>query len=298
MPRIGVFVCQCGNNIESTVDTKKVAEDIKNMPGVAFTCSYKLMCSARGQEMFKNAIKENKLEGVVVSACSPHMHEKTFRKAAEAAGLNPFKCEITNIREQCSWVHHDTTKAAGTPKSIDLTRMTVERLKRNKNLKKIKIPITKRALVIGGGIAGIQAALDIADGGMEVVIVEREPSIGGNMARLSETFPTIDCSQCIMTPKMVEAQLNEKIKLYTYSEVEKVDGYIGNFTVRIKKKAKYVNEDLCTGCGECVEKCPFKAGSEFELGLSKRKVIYTPFPQAVPNIPVIDAPNCAMRQKG
>ena len=298
MPRIGVFVCQCGNNIESTVDTKKVAEDISAVPGVAFTCSYKFMCSAPGQEMFKNAIKEHKLDGVVVSACSPHMHEKTFRKAAEAAGLNPFKCEITNIREQCSWVHHDTTKAAGTPKSIDLTRMTVERLKRNKNLKKIKIPITKRALVIGGGIAGVQAALDIADGGMEVVIVEREPSIGGNMARLSETFPTMDCSQCIMTPKMVEAQLNEKIKLYTYSEVEKVDGYIGNFTVRIKKKAKYVNEDLCTGCGECVEKCPFKAGSEFELGLSKRKVIYTPFPQAVPNIPVIDAPNCAMLQKG
>ncbi|MEK7314047.1 MAG: CoB--CoM heterodisulfide reductase iron-sulfur subunit A family protein, partial [Deltaproteobacteria bacterium] len=208
------------------------------------------------------------------------------------------KCEITNIREQCSWVHHDTTKQLGTPKSIDLTRMTVERLKRNRNLKKIKIPITKRALVIGGGIAGIQAALDIADGGMEVVIVEREPSIGGNMARLSETFPTMDCSQCILTPKMVEAQLNENIKLYTYSEVEKVDGYIGNFTVQIKKKAKYVNEDLCTGCGECIEKCPFKAGSEFELGLSKRKVIYTPFPQAVPNIPVIDGPNCTMIQKG
>ncbi|VAW37281.1 Heterodisulfide reductase subunit A-like protein [hydrothermal vent metagenome] len=160
------------------------------------------------------------------------------------------------------------------------------------------MPVNKKALVIGGGIAGIQAALDIADGGREVILVEREPSIGGNMARLSETFPTMDCSQCILTPKMVEAELHEKIKILTYSEVEKLEGYIGNFTVTIKKKAKYVDESTCTGCGECMEKCPFKADSEFELGLSKRKVIYTPFPQAVPNIPVIDAPNCMMLKKG
>jgi heterodisulfide reductase subunit A len=225
------------------------------------------------------------------------MHEKTFRKACEAAGLNPFMCEITNIREQCSWVHHDTTKKAGTRKSIDLTRMTIERLKRNQPLKKTSIPINKRALVIGGGIAGIQAALDIAEGGRDVILVEKEPSIGGNMARLSETFPTMDCSQCILTPKMVEAELNERIKLYTYSEVEKVDGYIGNFTVRIRKKARYVNEELCTGCGDCWAKCPFKAPSEFEMGLTTRKVICTPFPQAVPNVPVIDAARCPKIQK-
>ena len=297
MPRIGVFVCQCGNNIEGTVDTNKVSEDMKNLPGVVYSRNYKFMCSSPGQEMLKTAIKEHRLDGVIVSACSPHMHEKTFRKASEAAGLNPFRCEIANIREQCSWVHHDKTKKTGTVKSIDLTRMAVERLKRNKPLKKINIPVTKRALVIGGGIAGIQAALDIADGGRDVILVEKEPSIGGNMARLSETFPTMDCSQCILTPKMVEVELHEKIKLYAYSEIEKVDGYIGNFTVRIRKKAKYVNEDLCTGCGECVEKCPFKADSEFELGLNKRKVIYTPFPQSVPNIPVIDAPNCPKIQK-
>ncbi|HBR16230.1 MAG TPA: disulfide reductase, partial [Deltaproteobacteria bacterium] len=230
MPRIGVFVCQCGTNIASTVDTKKVADEMAKIPGVVYTGDYKFMCSAPGQDNLKEIVKKHKLDGVIVSACSPHMHEKTFRKAVEAAGLNPYKCEITNIREQCSWVHHDPTKATGTAKSIDLTRMSIERLKKNKSLSKIKIPIKKKALVIGGGIAGIQAALDIAEGGREVILVEREPSIGGNMAKLSETFPTMDCSQCIMTPKMVEASLNENITIHTWSEVEKVDGYIGNFT--------------------------------------------------------------------
>ena len=292
MARIGVFVCQCGNNIESTVETAKVAEEMAKLPGVVHTCSARFMCSAPGQADFRNAIKENKLDGIVVAACSPHMHEKTFRKAAEAGGLNPFKVEVTNIREQCSWVHQDPTKKVGTKKSIDLTRMTVERLKKNKSLKKINIPVNKRALVIGGGIAGIQAALDIADSGREVILVEREPSIGGNMAKLSETFPTMDCSQCILTPKMVEAELSENITIMTYSEVEKVDGYIGNFTVTIKNKARYVDESTCTGCGDCWNKCPFKSSSEFEMGLADRKVIYTPFPQAVPNVPVIDAANC------
>ena len=297
MSRIGVFVCQCGNNIAATVDTAKVAEEMGKLPGVVYTGDAKFMCSSPGQESLKETIEKNKLDGIVVSACSPHMHEKTFRKACEKAGLNPYKCEITNIREQCSWVHKDKTKKIGTAKSIDLTRMTIERLKRNKPLTKISIPVNKKALVIGGGVAGIQAALDIAEGGREVILVEREPSIGGNMAKLSETFPTMDCSQCILTPKMVEAELHDKIKLYTYSEVEQLDGYIGNFTVRIRKKARYVNEDTCTGCGECWEKCPFKVDSEFEQGLTKRKVIYTPFPQSVPNIPVIDAPNCPKIQK-
>ncbi|MEE8575407.1 MAG: CoB--CoM heterodisulfide reductase iron-sulfur subunit A family protein, partial [Thermodesulfobacteriota bacterium] len=297
MPRIGVFVCQCGNNIASTVDTAKVAEEMKKLPGVVYTGDAKFMCSSPGQDSLKEIIKKNKLDGVVVSACSPHMHEKTFRKACEKAGLNPYKCEITNIREQCSWVHHDETKEIGTRKSIDLTRMTIERLKRNKSLTRISIPVNKRALVIGGGIAGIQAALDIAEGGREVLLVEREPSIGGNMAKLSETFPTMDCSQCIMTPKMVEAELHDNITLLTYSEVEKVDGYIGNFSVQIRKKARFVNEELCTGCGDCWAKCPFKSESEFEHGLTTRKVIYTPFPQAVPNIPVIEKEKCPKIQK-
>jgi heterodisulfide reductase subunit A len=206
--------------------------------------------------------------------------------------LNPYRCEIANIREQCSWVHHDKTKEIGTYKSNDIVRMTTERLKKDKLLTTITVPVKKKALVIGGGIAGIQAALDMAEGGQEVVLVEKEPSIGGHMAQLSETFPTMDCSQCILTPKMVEASLHDNITLLTYSEVEKIEGYIGNFTVQIKKKAKSVIEEHCTECGECVEKCPIKAPSEFEMGMSKRKVMYVPFPQAVPNIPVIDRDNC------
>lgn len=293
MARIGVFVCQCGNNIASTVDTEKVAEEMKNLPGVVYTQDYKFMCSAVGQELLKKVVKEENLDGIVVAACSPHMHEKTFRKACAAAGLNPYRCEIANIREQCSWVHHDRTKKTGTVKSIDLVRMTIERLKKNTPLGTINIPLTKRALVIGGGIAGIQAALDIAESGYEVILVEKEPSIGGHMAQLSETFPTMDCSQCILTPKMVELSMHERVRLLTYSEVEKVEGYIGNFRVQIRKKAKSVKEDLCTGCGECIEKCPFKADSEFDvLKGHKRKVIYVPFPQAVPNVPVIDRKHC------
>lgn len=298
MSRIGVFVCQCGNNIKDTVDTHKVAEEAKNIAGVvhAETCGF--LCSSPGQQLVKEIIKTNKLDKVVVAACSPHMHEKTFRKASEAAGLNPFQVEIANIREHCSWVHHDPTKQIGTEKSLDITRMTVERTRRNGPLDKIKVAVTKRALVIGGGVAGIQAALDIAEGGHEVVLVEKEPSIGGQMSKLSETFPTMDCSQCILTPKMVECSQHPNITLYTYSEVESVDGYVGNFTVTIRKKAKSVIEDKCTECGECTQKCPFFAPNDFDSGMAKRKLIDIPFPQAVPAIPVLDRSRCPKFVKG
>lgn len=292
MSKIGVFVCQCGNNIAATVDTAKVAEEARKLPGVVHTENCRFLCSSPGQQLVQEVIKNNGLDKVVIAACSPHMHEKTFRKASEAAGLNPFECEIANIREHCSWVHEDPTKVIGTDKSIDITRMTVERVRRNGPLDKIKVPIRKKALVIGGGVAGIQAALDIADGGHEVILVEKEPSIGGQMAKLSETFPTMDCSQCILTPKMVEVSQHPKIKLYTYAEVESVEGYIGNFTVKIRQKAKSVIESECTECGECTTKCPLYAPNEFDSGMAKRKLIYVPFPQAVPAIPILDREHC------
>jgi heterodisulfide reductase subunit A len=255
------------------------------------------MCSDPGQNLLKKAIQDQRLSHIVVAACSPRMHEKTFRKAVEAAGLNPFLCEMANIREHCSWVHENKEEA--TVKAVEIVGMMVERVKKNRVLPTITVPVTKRALVIGGGIAGIQAALDIADCGHEVILVEREPSIGGHMAQLSETFPTLDCSQCIMTPKMVDVANHPKIKLYSYSEIELVEGYIGNFQVTIKRKARSVDEDKCTGCGVCMEKCPVrKIPNKFDQNLGMRPAIYVPFPQAVPNTPVIDRENCIKFKTG
>ncbi len=291
MARIGVFICHCGENIARTVDPAAVVEAAKKMRGVAYAVDYKYMCSDPGQQMIKDAIAKHRLTGVVVAACSPRMHEPTFRRASAEARLNPYLCEMANIREHCSWVHDD--KGAATDKAIDLVRVMVEKVKKNQELEPIRVPVTKRALVIGGGIAGIQTALDIANGGHEVVLVEKTPSIGGHMAQLSETFPTLDCSQCILTPRMVEVGQHQKIKLYVYSEVESVEGYIGNFEVKIRQKAKSVDPNLCTGCGACQQVCPQKKiPSEFEVGLGTRTAIYSPFPQAVPNKPVIDRENC------
>ncbi len=297
MSRIGVFICHCGENISRTVDVERVAAAARKLPGVAFAIDYKYMCSDPGQGLVKKVVVEQRLDGVVVAACSPRMHEKTFRNAVKSAGLNPFLCEMANIREHCSWVHEDREEA--TAKALDIVRLMVERVKKNKALQPITVPITKRSLVIGGGIAGIQAALDIADCGHQVVLVEREPSIGGHMAQLSETFPTLDCSQCIMTPKMVDVANHPNIRLYTYAEVESVDGYIGNFSITIRKKARSVIEEKCTGCGICSTKCPQKKiKSEFDCNLGSRPAIYVPFPQAVPNTPVIDRANCTWFKSG
>lgn len=291
MARIGVFVCHCGENISRTVDCEKLAATALKWPGVVHSVDYKYMCSDPGQNMIKDAIKEHNLTGVVVAACSPKMHEPTFRKAVASAGLNPFLCECANIREHCSWVHEQSDET--TEKAIELTRMMVEKVRFNSPLDPIKVPVTKRALVVGAGVAGIQTALDIADGGMEVILIERDPSIGGRMAALSETFPTLDCSQCILTPKMVDAANHPNIRLITYTEVDKVEGYIGNFKITLRKKAKYVDHDICNGCGDCWNKCPQKKiPNEFEAGLGMRTAIYIPFPQAVPPKPVIDAENC------
>ncbi len=296
MKRIGVFVCWCGHNIAGTVDVKKLVEAIKNYPGVVFATDYLYVCSEPGQELIRKTITEQRLDAVVVSSCSPTLHEMTFRRTCAAAGLNPFQCEIANIREQVSWVTED--KELATQKAIKVIKTIIEKVRLNESLTPIGVPLTKRALVIGGGVAGIQAALDIANSGHEVILLEKEPSIGGHMAQLSETFPTLDCSQCILTPKMVEARQHEKIKLLTYSELENISGYVGNFKVTIKKKARSVDLEKCTGCGICEQKCPKKVPSEFDCGLRMRKAIYVPFPQAVPNVPVVDRVNCIYHQNG
>jgi heterodisulfide reductase subunit A len=297
MARIGVFICHCGENIAGTVDAAEVARAAGLTPGVVHSVDYKYMCSDPGQNLIREAIREKKLTGVVVAACSPRMHEPTFRRACAEAGLNPFLCEMANLREHCSWVHEKLP--ATTAKAIDLVRVMVAKVKKNRSLFPIQVPVTKTALVLGGGIAGIQAALDIANAGHKVIMVERDPSIGGHMAQLSETFPTLDCSQCILTPRMVEVAQHPNITLYTYSELENVDGFIGNFKVKIRKKARGIDEKLCTGCGACMQKCAMKKiPSEFNAALGKRTAIYVPFPQAVPNKPVIDRERCIFILKG
>ena len=297
MQRIGVFVCHCGSNIAATVDVKKVAEAAMMEPGVVHSDDYQYMCSEAGQARIMAAIQEKGLTGIVVCACSPRMHETTFRKAAERAGLNPYMVEIANIREHCSWIHKDMEE--GTKKAVILTRAAIAKVNLNTPLMSGESRVTKRALVIGGGIAGIQTALDIADAGYEVDIVEKTPSIGGRMSQVDKTFPTLDCSACILTPKMVEAAAHDKITIYTYSEVEKVGGFVGDFTVDIRKKARSIDMDKCTGCGVCQEKCPYKkTPSEFNQGLNNRSAVYTPFAQAIPNVPVIDREHCIKFKTG
>ncbi|MBE7047830.1 MAG: CoB--CoM heterodisulfide reductase iron-sulfur subunit A family protein [Ruminococcaceae bacterium] len=297
MQRIGVFVCWCGSNIAGTVDVQAVAEALKTEPGVVFSANYQYMCSQAGQNMIKDAIIEHKLTGIVVCSCSPRMHEATFRKTAESAGLNPYMVEIANIREQCSWVHKDM--AVGTEKAIILGKAAIAKVNLNTPLTPGETPVTKRALVIGGGIAGIQTALDIADAGFPVDIVEKKPTIGGKMAQLDKTFPTLDCAACILTPKMVDVAQHENVRIFSYSEVEEVGGFVGNFDVKIRKHARYVKEDICTGCGACVEKCPMKKNpNEFNLGMDNRPAVYIPFAQAVPKVATIDPNSCNMLKKG
>jgi heterodisulfide reductase subunit A len=271
------------------VDVAKVAEAASRFPGVVYATHYEYMCSDPGQALIQRAIKEHRLNGVVVAACSPTMHEETFRRAASAAGLNPYLVEIANIREQVSWVH-EGSKA--TEKAIRVARAMVEKVRANQPLTPAEIGVTRRALVVGGGIAGIQAALDIANAGFEVILVEKSPSIGGHMAQLSETFPTLDCSQCILTPKMVEVSRHPKIRLLTYSEVVEVSGFVGNYRVRIRKKPTYVNPEKCNLCGECAKVCPVRVPNEFDRGLSTRAAIYIPFPQAIPSSYTLDERNC------
>lgn len=297
MQKIGVFVCWCGSNIVATVDVEAVSQALSKEPSVVFSTNYQYMCSQTGQDLIQEKVRELGLTGVVVCSCSPRMHENTFRKTCEKAGLNPYMVEIANIREQCSWIHKD--KAEATKKAIILGRAAIAKVMLNAPLQAGTSPVKRRVLVIGGGIAGIQTALDIADAGFEVDIVEKKPTIGGKMTQIDKTFPTLDCAACILTPKMVDCAQNEKIHIYAYSEVAAVKGFVGNFKVTIRKKARFVDTTKCTGCGLCTEKCPQKkVPNEFNLGLDTRRAIYIPFAQAVPKVATIDPDYCNMLQKG
>lgn len=288
--RIGVFICHCGRNIKNTVDIDKAIEELKKNHDIAFIEQNQYMCSDPGQNLIKESIHSNDLNRVVVCACSRDMHEPTFQTATKEAGLNPYLMEMANIREQCSWVH-DKAKEEATEKAIRIIESTVQKVKRDVPLTPLEIPVTQKALVIGGGIAGIQAALDIADSGYDVTLVEKSPSIGGHMAQLAETFPTLDCSQCILTPKMVSVSHHPRINLLTCCEVTNVEGYVGNFKINIKKHPRYVT-DMCNGCEDCIPACPVVVHDEYNVGLAPRKAIYIPFPQAVPAYYVVDPNTC------
>lgn len=296
--KVGVYICHCGSNIAGVVDVEEVAKWAgENLDNVGVSREYKFMCSSLGQELIEEDIKNEGLTRVVVAACSPHLHEKTFRRACENGGLNPYLCQMTSIREQVSWVIEDGEVA--TEKAKAMVAGAVRRVQLHEELEPKEVPVTPATLVVGGGIAGIQASLELADAGHPVYLVEREPSIGGHMAQFDKTFPTLDCAACILTPKMSDVGAHPNITLMSYSEVEEISGFVGNFDVRVKKKARYVNEELCTGCGICIEKCPKKVVDDvFEVGMGVRKSIYRPFPQAVPNMPVIDTESCTYFERG
>jgi heterodisulfide reductase subunit A2 len=289
--RVGVFICHCGTNIAGVVNIEELKAYAGALSNVVHVDNYTYMCSTPGQSKIRDAIKEHNLEAVVVAACSPRLHEPTFRKTSSAGGLNPFIFEMANIREQSSWIHMKEPERA-TEKAKDIIRMSVARAALLEPLETKTIPVEKSIMVIGAGVAGIQAALETADSGITTYLVESTPSIGGNMSRLDKTFPTLDCSQCILTPKMVDVERHPNIKLMTYSEVKKVEGYIGNFTVTVNQKPRGVKIDDCNGCGDCAEVCPVSRPNEFDMGLSPRKAIYVPFPQAVPLKFTIDFDSC------
>jgi heterodisulfide reductase subunit A len=297
--RIGFYVCHCGTNIAGVVDVQALAEYAATLPGVVVSREYKYMCSDPGQELIQQDIKGNRLNRIVVASCSPHLHEQTFRTATAKGGLNPFYFHMVNIREHVSWVHEDRTRA--TQKAKALVRAAIQRVSFHKPLERKRVPIHPDVLILGGGIAGIHAALTMADAGKHVYLVERDPTIGGHMAKFDKTFPTLDCAACILTPKMSMVRAHPNITLWTYSEVTHVEGYVGNFKVKVKRKPRYIHEELCTGCLACVDACVYKDArypDEFNLGLGKRKPIYIPFAQATPLVVLIDPETCIQFKSG
>ena len=298
-PRVGFYICHCGTNIASIIDVADVQKYVSGLPGVVVSRDYKYMCSDPGQEMIAEDIKKHKLDRLVVAACSPNLHEETFRKAAAKGGLNSFFFQMVNIREHASWVHTD--KKAATQKAKALVRAAVARVHFHQSLEKKRVPVDPNVLVVGGGIAGIHAALTLANAGKKVTLVEREATIGGHMAMFDKTFPTLDCAACILTPKMSAVKAHPNITLWTYSEVEKVEGYVGNYKVMVKRKPRYVKEDLCVGCMECIDACVFKEAKfpdKFNQGLGKRKPVYIDFPQATPKVVLLDPETCIQLKTG
>jgi len=297
--RIGFYICHCGTNIAGMVDVQAVAKYVAALPNVVLSRDYKYMCSDPGQEMIVQDIIEHRLNRIVVAACSPLLHEHTFREATRRGGLNPFFFQMVNIREHDSWVHTDRQLA--TRKAMALSRAAIQRVPLHKPLEVKKVSINPNVLIVGGGIAGIHAALVLANAGKQVYLVERDPTIGGHMAKFDKTFPTLDCAMCVLSPKMAAAGSHPNITLWSYSEVVKVDGYVGNFKVTVRRKPRYVLEDLCTGCQECVEACIYKEPKfrdEFNLGLGKRKPVFLPFPQAIPPVVLIDPETCIELKTG
>ena len=288
--RIGVYICHCGGNISDTVDVERVKEEISKLKDVKVVETVEYLCSTQGQNLIKNGVKDYGINRVVVASCSIYLHLETFRRAVSEAGLNPYLLEMVNIREHCSWVHNNIEEA--TRKAIDLIKGAVNRVRRLEALHPIKTKVKKEVLVIGGGISGIQAALEMADKGFQVYLVEREPCIGGHMAQLSETFPTLDCSYCILAPRMVSVAQHPRIKILTMAEPISLEGTPGDYTVTIRVKPRYVDVEKCTGCDECAKVCPVEVPDEFNLGLTWRKAIYIPYPQGTPRAYVIDTDNC------
>ncbi len=294
---IGVFICHCGGNISDTVQVTKVKEAISQLDGVKIVENYDYMCSKPGQDMIKKDIKELGLNRVIVASCSPRMHLETFREAARSAGLNPYLLDMANIREQCSWVH-DKDHAAATNKAIALISGLVGRARFLEPLETKSLPLTEDVLVIGGGIAGVLTSIELADKGYKVHLVERNPSIGGHMSQLSKTFPTLDCSQCILTPKMVYASQHPNIEVITMAEPFSIEGSPGNYKVQVRVRPRFVDSEKCISCGECARVCPVKKASKFEEGLQQEKAIYLPFKQAVPSSYLIDKDACLFFNKG
>ncbi|MBI4164338.1 MAG: CoB--CoM heterodisulfide reductase iron-sulfur subunit A family protein [Acidobacteria bacterium] len=297
--RIGFYVCHCGTNIAGVVDVKALAEWAATVPSVVVSRDYKYMCSDPGQELIQQDIRDHHLNRIVVASCSPHLHERTFQTATAKGGLSPYYFQMVNIREHDSWVHKD--KKAATEKAKDLVRAALRRVVFHEPLEKKQVPVRSDVLVVGGGIAGIHAALTLANAGKHVYLVEREATIGGHMAKFDKTFPTLDCAACILTPKMTAVRSHPNITMWTLSEVAEVGGYVGNYHVKVRRKPRYVLEDACIGCLECIEACVYKqakVSDEFNLGLGKRKPIYIPFPQAVPQVVLIDPETCIEFKSG